>query len=81
MSQSGASGSSGNNSAAAERAPMYFAQPNCSALSASDQATLAQIGQASWKAGGRGRGACLRLQGWMGARTAPCCWAAQVLDA
>ncbi|PRW44292.1 ABC transporter A family member 7-like isoform A [Chlorella sorokiniana] len=44
VSQSGSSGA--NTSAAAARPPLYFALPNCSALSDSDRATLDQVGQA-----------------------------------
>lgn len=43
VSQSGSNGA--NTSAAAARPPMYFAMPNCTALSDSDRATLAQVGQ------------------------------------
>jgi len=46
VSQSGASSGGGANaSASAARPPMYFALPNCSALSDADRATLAQVGQ------------------------------------
>lgn len=56
VSQSGSSGA--NTSAAAARPPLYFALPNCSALSDNDRATLAQVGQvrAKLQAGDAGPG-------------------------